>query len=222
MKGWGRASVLTLVGLALAMGCGGRTNTLDDGMYGDDDDNVGASGGTATQGGAGTVGGVAPRGGTSTRGGTTSRAGASTRGGSGPVPIGGVGPGGGTGPVPHGGSNFGGFGGAVVTGGTGTAFGGATTIGGTGQIGGFGGTGPQSCISCLQQSCTDEFVQCFQDAGCVSIFACVQQTGCNGLRCYRDEFCKGVIDQWGGPAGPSMKSLLQTVTCAVGSGCSCN
>ncbi len=80
----------------------------------------------------------------------------------------------------------------------------------------------QDCDSCLNQYCGGELTQCYQDFGCVSIYSCMQVTGCAAFQCYSPELCGGVIDQWGGPAGGSMNMLLQAYACAVRSGCDCN
>jgi hypothetical protein len=220
MKGWGRAPLLAVLGLVVAMGCGGRTDSFDDYYYDD---------GT-TLGGADTMGGTPNKAGNSSGGKkpTGGKGGGSSFGGvsiAGSAPVGGVGVGGAS--NPFGGSTFGGFGGAIPIGGfAGSPFGGfgGTGFGGfgaVGAIGGFGGS-PPDCQSCLIQSCSSQFIECIQDFGCISIIACAQANGCNGIDCYNDKSCKSVIDQWGGPAGPSMNELLQTFACAANSGCNCN
>jgi hypothetical protein len=78
------------------------------------------------------------------------------------------------------------------------------------------------CQSCLNRACGGLLTRCFSDLGCVSIFSCVQQTGCHPFECYTPAQCGGVIDAWGGPASYSMGLLLQTFACSVQSGCDCN
>ena len=83
-------------------------------------------------------------------------------------------------------------------------------------------SGPVNCETCLNRSCSAELGQCFNDFGCLSIFTCMQQTGCQAFQCYSEGWCRDVIDQWGGPAGDSMGRLLGAFTCAFQSGCPCN
>jgi hypothetical protein len=78
------------------------------------------------------------------------------------------------------------------------------------------------CQSCLFQSCGFELNQCFLDYGCLSIFTCTQDSGCQAFECYTEGQCRGVIDDWGGPGGYSMGLLLQAFSCAFQSGCPCN
>ncbi|MDF3069517.1 MAG: hypothetical protein K0R38_5118 [Polyangiaceae bacterium] len=207
MKRFGPAVFWSGVGLSLVSGCGGRTGDLDD-LYADDGD--GSVSGMSSGGG---------RAGSTGKGGLSSVAGTRTMGGSAPV----AGRGGsGTGAV---GGGFGGTGiaGAPV-GGVG-AFGGTPAGGGpSGGFAGFGAVGgvsPFDCQTCLTQACSPEVAECFQDFGCVAIFGCVVSTGCSTLDCYRPVFCKSIIDQAGGPAGASMKQVLEVVSCAVNSGCPC-
>jgi hypothetical protein len=222
MKGWGRAPFLTVLGLVAASGCGGRTDSFDDYYDGDYGDEGGSSAAIAGGGAAATAGkpskGGAAVGGSKPVGGKGNGTSGSSTGGvsvAGTPPVGGVGAGGAS--NSFGGSMVvGGFGGTFPLGG----FGGFGAIGGT-DLGGFGGE-PQDCQSCLLQSCSSQFIECIQDFGCISIIACAQASGCQGIDCYRDKFCKGVIDQWGGPAGPSMNELLKTFACAANSGCGCN
>lgn len=200
MKGWGRSLVGVGLSFALFAGCGGRTGALDDDLYGDDDPMS-----VAGRGGAGTSG----------------KAGATSTGGS--RPIGGSPPIAGNGGVGFGGTTVGGG----AFGGTGAGFGGLPT-GGVGGIsgspgGGFAGFGgaPVDCQTCLTQACTSELAQCFQEFGCVAIFSCVAATGCNPSACYSPDNCQGIIDQFGGPNGPSMKGVLEVAACALRSGCQC-
>jgi hypothetical protein len=217
MKGRGSLPSLIVLGLLVAVGCGGRTDSFGD-YYGsgngDDDDDSGGSaiagGGATSIGGkpakAGThSGGTKPVGG---KGGTTSVAGSAPAGGS--IGVGGTINVGGT--ISTGGSPFGGFGGTISFGG----FAGST-------FGGFAGFGGEpDCQTCVLQACGSQLIECVQDFGCIAIIGCAQATGCTGINCYSDKYCKGVIDEWGGPAGSSMNELLQTFACTVNSGCSCN
>lgn len=210
MKGWGSVACLIGLGLSIASGCGSRTGGFDDFYYGDDDDDDG-NGGTPI-GGAGPVAGKPSKGGTPAVAGKPSKGGTAT-GGSRPIGgsvTGGTGPIGGTGIVGGtGGTGFGGF-----------VFGGEAGFGAA-PLGGFGGV-PQSCQTCLFESCSGQFLQCLQDIGCIEIIACAQQAGCQGIDCYDPNTCKKVIDRWGGPAGDSMKELLQTFGCAANAGCPCS
>jgi hypothetical protein len=206
MNGWGRVVCLVTVGLALGAGCGGRTGVPYDEGYDPDPETAGV-GGTPSSGGrpstavkAGTraTGGRPnPSGGF---GGVNPTGGFST---GGSIPVGGFGTAGG---FPTGGFSFGGFGGGFPTGG----------------FGGVAGGGPFDCQSCVLQTCSNELLQCFSDFGCLSILGCVQATGCDSFNCYSPDTCGSVIDQWGGPFGPSMNALLETVSCTLTSGCPCN
>ncbi len=219
MSGRGRVSSLVAGATLVALGCGGRTGALE-GDYSAGADNTGASGGSSS------VSGHSNRGGS-----------AATTGGSGVVyPAGGssvvypnggaVGYAGGY-PVPVGGNN--GYGGAIgyagsyATGGYGYGgFGYAGTFGYAGSISVGGGSTYPDCQTCLRNACAPPLIQCLQDFGCVSILGCMQSTGCEAFQCYSDQYCKGTIDQWGGPAGQSMQELLQTFSCAFQAGCQCN
>lgn len=224
MSGWGRISFLIGAGVLLGAGCGGRTGALD-GEFGDGADGGalsrgGSSAGRSNRGGAGAGGTVRPV------GGTASQAGAPLGGygGTTPYPVGGYGGFGVAGTFAvggYGGYGFGGTFGVAGYGGFGVA--GSAPLGGTG-VGGFsvGGQGPQACGTCLLQSCTAPLVQCLQDFGCLSIFNCMQTTGCQAFQCYSQRYCKDTIDQWGGPKGEPMSELLSTFSCAVTAGCPCN
>ena len=200
MQGWGHALLSMGLGLVLAAGCGGRTDALfEEGGYGSTS-GTGAGGASA---------------GKSNGAGAPSRAGSSSVGGApgaGGVPIGGS---------TSGGRSMGGFGG-VSTGGRGGGYGGVYSAGaGSISSGGFGGDGLPQCIGCLQQSCTEEAQECLWDTGCFRIFSCVGATGCNGLQCYRPQYCKDVIDRSGGLDGASMRLVTQTLTCAARASCPC-
>jgi hypothetical protein len=102
---------------------------------------------------------------------------------------------------------------------------GAVTVGGQPGFGGYGGYGgqpPRDCLQCIGQACSAQLITCFQDFGCLSIFDCMQGTGCQAFECYTDQYCRATIDQWGGPNGQAMTELLQTFTCALQAGCQCN
>jgi hypothetical protein len=231
MSGWGRFSTLVAAGVLASLGCGGRTGDLYNGPV-DGNDFAGESGqggsgpttagrggfgGSVVSGGSGPiVGGAYPTmGGYPTVGGyggafvSGGYGGTITFGGFGANPTGGA-PFGGYGGIASGGVPFGGYGGAIVIGGGGGAF----------PIGGQGGLA--SCGECLLEACSAPLTQCLQDFGCISILSCVQATGCQAFQCYSPDYCRATIDEWGGPAGPSMGALLQTLSCAVGSGCQCN
>lgn len=206
MSRWGTALVWFGLGVALVAGCGGRTGALDGDLYADDDGSFSGSGAGGSRAGAGqggsvNVAGSRPLGGSAPvagRGGASF--GGSTSGGAGP--IGGVGPIGGT-----------------ATGGVGPI--GGTATGGFAGFGAVGGTGPLDCQACLTQACTPQVAQCFQDPGCIAIFACVVSSGCNTLECYSPNYCKTIIDQFGGPMGNSVRQVFDVVSCALNSGCDC-
>jgi hypothetical protein len=135
------------------------------------------------------------------------------------------------GAFPHGGTSFGGFG---ATSGAAGAFGGFGAIGGDAGEGGSGATGGiveacmavsnDSCAQCQCKVCAPQLVSCFSDLGCALIFACVQQTGCQGLSCYTPNNCRPIIDKFGGLTGPSMSQVFGVLTCSVTSqnACGCN
>jgi hypothetical protein len=78
------------------------------------------------------------------------------------------------------------------------------------------------CETCLDRACGPELARCYEDFGCLSIYSCVRDTGCQAFACYTDGWCREVIDAWGGPAGDSMVALLQAFSCSTQSGCPCN
>ena len=217
--------------MSLAAGCGGRTSALE-GDYGYTEGGSNSFSGSGNEGGT-----VSPLGGTASVAGRPGHAGSShggTRavggngaGGTSIYPVGGYGGSqvyptggsyiGGSGPI----GGYGGYSGSYSGAGgySGYPFGGYAGFGGY-PVGGFGGA-PQDCQSCLTQACAPEVAQCFQDFGCLSIFGCIASRGCQPFQCYTDAQCKGVIDQWGGPAGASMTELLQTFSCAFQAGCQC-
>jgi len=237
----GKAFFLAVFGLSAAVGCGARTDTLfDDGTgdYGGAGDST-STGGTVAHGGSsnptggsGFVAGSGPTGvsGSFGTGGTGFGTGGSSFGGSmvtaGTTSFGGTGLGTGGGVA---------FGGTFSTGGSlptaGSPAGGFGAVGGEAGIGGTGGivdaclnNAPSSCDRCLCKSCGTQINSCFADFGCALIFACVQETGCNGLACYQNATCRPIIDQFGGIAGPSVREVFSLATCVVTSGktCGCN
>ena len=56
---------------------------------------------------------------------------------------------------------------------------------------------------CACDNCVCELGACEADAGCTDIRACAQEKGCLGIACYAPTTCQGVIDDNGGPTGPS-------------------
>ena len=237
MSGWGRVPVWTVLGVALAFGCGGRTSALE-GDYGFSESGSGNVGGSVS------TGAVGPTAGRSGHAGTGTAQGGSYAIGGGPIGTAGNYAGGGyptAGRPSYGGTGVT-VGGAYPIGGYGvggTAVAGGYPIGGYGaggygiagypytggfSTGGFASAGapPVDCRSCLTQSCGSELGQCFQDFGCLAIFGCMVSRGCEAFQCYNDMQCKGVIDQWGGPKGQAMGELLQTFNCAFQAGCQCN
>jgi hypothetical protein len=209
MSGWGRVLFSIGLGILAAVGCGGRTGTLED-DYGIGAENTGAQGGSAPRSGSGPVAGRPPRGGAGN--------------------IGGVAAGPGVGGYPSGGYGYGGYGGYGYGAYAGYGFSGSVPVAGYGGYavggafpgGGFGGQPPVDCLQCIGQACSAQLITCFQDFGCLSIFDCMQGTGCQAFECYTDQYCRATIDQWGGPNGQAMTELLQTFTCALQAGCQCN
>ena len=241
MSGWGRVSSLVALGTLVALGCGGRTSALE-GDYGAGADNTGASAGSSSVSGSShssTGGSAATTGGSGVVYPTT--AGAVGYAGSSPLPVGGYNGYGGTisyagsvgyaGGYPIGGSGYAGYPtmggdsyGGYATGGYGYGgfgYGGTFSSGGGVSVGGAPPY-PGDCQTCLRNACAPPLIQCLQDFGCLSILGCMQSSGCEGFQCYSDKYCKGTIDQWGGPAGQSMQELLQTFSCAFQAGCQCN
>jgi len=208
----GHGRLLLCACFALLMGCGARTSTLEDELGGQD--SGGASGDAGSSSGFGgvhsTPGGGAPSGGAPTAG--------FGFGGSHPIPVGGApsagfGPGGApAGGAPSAGAPSGGFAGFG-------AIGGDAGTGGIGEVCSVLGGG--SCAECQCKSCAPAIEGCFSDLGCLSIFICAQQTGCNGISCYSPGTCKTVIDQSGGLTGPSMKKVFSLLSCAASSQATC-
>ena len=197
MKGWGSVSLFLALGVFMSAGCGGRTGALYEDGYEPNEQAGNSSGGAGTAGRPG-------------------RAGARNTGGAGPIPTGGV-------------SSFGGtagaYSGGAYTGGTGFggfAFGGTTGVAGSFVTGGSAGFPSNDCQTCIFETCGATLSQCLQDFGCISILACTQATGCDAFQCYNPQTCGPVIDQWGGPGGPSMSMLHKSFSCVVMSGCPCN
>ena len=203
----GFARLVVAAVFASLIGCGARTDPFDDpGSSGAGASagrgQGGASAGTGGAHRAGAPGAGAPQGG-------APQAGA--------APVAGAPQGG----APQGGAPQGGA--APVAG-----------AGGFGAISGAAGGGPivdacvalapSACGKCLCQSCSSEVVACFSDLGCALIFACVEQTGCQGLACYSAGTCRTVIDNAGGLTGRSVNNVFSILSCAVTSqsACLCN
>lgn len=224
MSGWGRISLLIGAGILLGAGCGGRTGALDGDFDG------GAEAGRVSQGGSNSVAGRSSRGGRGNVAGSVGVAGTYSPGGS--YGIAGVG----SYPMTGGYGGAYAFGGSYAFGGTypGGGYGGYIPVAGYGGYypvagfggyypgGGFAGQGPEECGQCLRAACSPQLSRCLQDFGCIAILSCVQSRGCEPFECYSEQYCRGTIDQWGGPAGQSMSSLLQTFSCAVQAGCPCD
>jgi hypothetical protein len=226
----GHGRLLLCACLTLLIGCGARTSTLEDELGGQDAG--GASGHAGSSSGFGgtqpTPAGGAPFGGPPMAG----------FGGSLPIPGGGApsagapagGTGGAAGAAPHGGAPSAGApsGGAQTAGAPAGGFAGFGAIGGDAGTGGIGELcsvlGGSTCAECQCKTCAPAIEACFSDLGCTFIFACAQQTGCNGISCYSPKTCQPVIDQFGGLGGSSMKRVFSLLTCAVSSqaNCGCN
>jgi len=237
MIGWGKLAWLFTAATIVVSACGGRTGALDD------DFSLGGSGaggragstsrgGSVNTGGAVTVGGVSNVAGGSSGGrftGGSSIAGAVGTGGAGAVGTGGASSGGAT------------PGGSCCEAQVSNSCQPSSVAQCVCQVRpsccdkvwdescaqlveqrGCGNCGGLSCEGCLAASCSAEVSSCFQDFGCVSIFSCVQATGCQGFACYQRRYCRDVIDEWGGPAGDSMSALLDLFGCAIQSACPCN
>jgi hypothetical protein len=208
MSGWGRVLFSVGFGVLVAAGCGGRTGTLED-DYAGGAENTAAQGGSVSRSGSGPVAGRPTRGGSGSVGGSVGVAGAVTVGGQ---------------------PGFGGYGGAIYPTGGYAGYGGGFPVAGyagyagvpVGGYGGYGGQPPRDCLQCIGQACSAQLITCFQDFGCLSIFDCMQSTGCQAFQCYTDQYCRTTIDQWGGPNGQAMTELLQTFTCALQAGCQCD
>ncbi|MES1174601.1 MAG: hypothetical protein ABUL62_09735 [Myxococcales bacterium] len=233
----GHGRLLLCACLTLLIGCGARTSTLEDELGGQ---NAGGAAGDPGYSGSGgvhlTPGGGAPSGGAPTAGfgfggslpipaGGAPAAGAPFGG----APAGGFGTGGAAG-APHGGAPFAGApaGGAPFAGAPAGGFAGFGAIGGDAGTGGIGELcsvlGGSTCAECQCKTCAPAIEGCFSDLGCTFIFACAQQTGCNGISCYSPTTCQPVIDQFGGLGGASMKRVFSLLTCAVTAqtSCGCN
>ena len=225
----GAACFLLSACFAWTLGCGARTSTLEDEDFGGRYPG-GASGGAPVggshPGGGGSFGGSLPVAGGGAIAGASPVAGS---GGASPV-AGSGGAFGGSSPVAGGGGSFAGFG---AIGGSFAGFGGAVggSAGASGSAGAGGAIeelcsvlGSSSCEQCLCKSCADPIVSCFSDVGCAFIFACAQQTGCQGLSCYSPNTCKSVIDQFGGLTGAPVRELFALASCTASSqnSCSCN
>lgn len=213
-----KARSLIAVGYVLLIGCGARTESFDE-EAGGSTSVAGTAPGAGTSGvpGAGSPNGGGP---------LVAGAGGASFGGTGAQPAGGFSNGGSfpvAGSFPLGGaSGFGAFGGL--------GFGGAGAEGGASQAGSgglaevCGALGASTCEQCVCNQCAGPITGCFSNLGCTLIFACAQQTGCNGLNCYLPNTCRPVIDQFDGLTGASMQHLLSLSICASGATntCGCN
>lgn len=77
----------------------------------------------------------------------------------------------------------------------------------------------EEVAGCVCGACVCELAECQTDAGCTAIRECAQMTGCTGLDCYMPETCQMVIDDNGGPVGPSASIALSLSTCTEGAMC---
>jgi hypothetical protein len=66
---------------------------------------------------------------------------------------------------------------------------------------------------CACDNCVCELGDCEADAGCTAIRACAQEKDCLGVACYAEATCQGVIDENGGPMGPSTALATALSTC---------
>jgi hypothetical protein len=226
----GNGRLVVCASLALLIGCGARTSTLEEELGGQNAG--GAAGGAGLSSGNGGAP-PTPGGGPSTGG--VSAAGAPATGGAGtggsyPFPGGGApaagAPVGGSGGISFAGAPAGGFGGSF--GGFGGSFAGFGAIGGEAGTGGVAELcsvlGNSSCAECQCKTCAPAIDACFADIGCALIFLCAQQTGCNGISCYSPTTCQSVIDQSGGLAGKSLARVFALAACSLSSqsSCGCN
>lgn len=77
----------------------------------------------------------------------------------------------------------------------------------------------EEVAGCVCGACVCELAECQTDAGCTAIRECAQMTGCTGLDCYMPETCQMVIDDNGGPVGPSASIALSLSTCTEAAMC---
>jgi hypothetical protein len=121
--------------------------------------------------------------------------------------------------------------GAPSVGGAPSVTAGAPSHGGTANVAGAPGIiqacqaiAGTACQDCLCATCSTQIVACASGLGCGLILACAQQTGCQGVACYRPQTCKSVIDRFGGLGGEALTDALSLFTCAAGSqsACGCN
>jgi hypothetical protein len=68
------------------------------------------------------------------------------------------------------------------------------------------------CDSCVCDKCPNEWAQCQGDAGCMAIWACMQETDCR--LCYTSSSCQDVIDDHGGPNGMALAKAGQVLNCS--------
>jgi hypothetical protein len=69
-----------------------------------------------------------------------------------------------------------------------------------------------ACGECLCERCLAQYEACTADRGCVAIMQCAADHGCLGLACL--EPCGSVIEEHGGPVGPSSAAALNLSVCA--------
>lgn len=212
--------------LMIFLGCGARSGT-----FSDLDGASGAFGvaGTFSSGGRSVAGAASVAGGVNVAGTSNVGAGGNSAGGS-------FGTGGASlagGPSKGGAPGFGGSGNVAGWSGRG----GTTGVGGGGNVAGWFGTGGggtsaieqacqaianNSCQQCLCSSCSTQIVKCVANIGCALILACAQQTGCQGVSCYKADTCKPIIDQFGGLNGSAVQNVFDLASCASVSQSTCN
>lgn len=84
-----------------------------------------------------------------------------------------------------------------------------------------------SCTNCMCDSCEAPLDFCESDDGCRAVMNCALTSQCDpGLSpgpdsCYQPQFCRDVIDDNGGPTGPSVGRLAGILQCVLNSGCEC-
>jgi hypothetical protein len=69
-----------------------------------------------------------------------------------------------------------------------------------------------ACGECLCERCLAQYEACAEDRGCVAIMQCAVDHGCLGLTCLGP--CGAVIEEHGGPVGPSSAAALDLSVCA--------
>lgn len=69
-----------------------------------------------------------------------------------------------------------------------------------------------ACGECLCERCLAQYEACAEDRGCVAIMQCAVDHSCLGLTCLGP--CGAVIEEHGGPVGPSSAAALDLSVCA--------